>query len=376
MSDNFFDEQSEQSHVKATIVAKYFPAYMAVIASAQKRYGGDRIAYIDLFAGPGRYKNGAKSTPVKIIEEAIGNPDFRDRLVALFNDRDEENIKSLERALQELPGYDTLRYKPKIYLGEVGEELVKRFEEMKLIPTLFFVDPWGYKGLSLRLINSVLRHWGCDCLFFFNYNRISMGLANDMVEKHMEALFGEKRAAAIRERFAQASMRPVEREAFIVEEMCEALKEMGGKYILPFRFRNERGTRITHHLIFVSKHFRGYEIMKEIMHTHSSMKNQDVATFEYNPADERQPMLFGLLRPLDELADMLMTDYRGRTLGMRDIYESHSVGKPFVIRNYREVLCKMEQDKRISVNPPCPPRRKGTMAEHAKITFPIYMDRL
>src|SRR5574341_704918 len=29
---------------------------------------------------------------------------------------------------------------------------VKKFEEMHLVPTLFFIDPWGYKGLSLRLI--------------------------------------------------------------------------------------------------------------------------------------------------------------------------------------------------------------------------------
>ena len=32
MAENFFDEQSEQSLVKATLVAKYFPAYMRVIA--------------------------------------------------------------------------------------------------------------------------------------------------------------------------------------------------------------------------------------------------------------------------------------------------------------------------------------------------------
>ncbi len=87
MSESFFDEQTEQSEVKAALVAKYFPAYMRVIASAQRQYGGDRIAYIDLFAGPGRYKNGANSTPVKIIEQAIADPDMRQRLVAIFNDK-------------------------------------------------------------------------------------------------------------------------------------------------------------------------------------------------------------------------------------------------------------------------------------------------
>jgi hypothetical protein len=51
MTEKFFDEQTEQSEVKAALVAKYFPADMGVIGNAQKRYGGDRIAYIDLFAG-------------------------------------------------------------------------------------------------------------------------------------------------------------------------------------------------------------------------------------------------------------------------------------------------------------------------------------
>src|SRR5207248_10024637 len=41
--------------------------------------------------------------------------------------------------------------------------------------TFLFVDPFGYKGLSLQLVNSVIKDWGCDCVFFFNYNRISMG---------------------------------------------------------------------------------------------------------------------------------------------------------------------------------------------------------
>ena len=166
MADNkFFDEQTEQSMVKATLVTKYFKPYMRVIASAQKKYGGSKIAYIDLFAGPGRYKDGALSTPVKIIEQAIAEDDFRTRLVSIFNDKDNGNIKSLEKELKALPGYNTLKYEPQIYYGEVGDDIVKGFEEIKLIPTLFFVDPWGYKGMTLRLINSVLKDWGCDCFF-------------------------------------------------------------------------------------------------------------------------------------------------------------------------------------------------------------------
>ncbi len=80
MADNFFDEQSEQSLIKAEIISKYFWAWAKVIIGAQKRYpdrSEGKIAYIDLFAGPGRYRGGAKTTPVLVIEQAIREPDFR-----------------------------------------------------------------------------------------------------------------------------------------------------------------------------------------------------------------------------------------------------------------------------------------------------------
>ncbi len=53
-----------------------------------------------------------------------------------------------------------------------------------------------------------------------------------------------------------------------MEELSEALADSTGgqsRYVLPFRFRSDSGRRTMHHLIFISKHFRGYEIMKDIM---------------------------------------------------------------------------------------------------------------
>ena len=86
-ANSFFDEQTEQSLVKATIVAKYFDAWASVIVNTQKRnpHQPQKIAYIDLFAGPGRYTDGSQSTPLKVLQKAIEKPDIRDRLVTLFN---------------------------------------------------------------------------------------------------------------------------------------------------------------------------------------------------------------------------------------------------------------------------------------------------
>jgi hypothetical protein len=87
----------------------------------------------------------------------------------------------------------------------------------------------------------------------------------------------------------------------------------GPEYVLPFRFKDEHGSRTTHHLIFVSKGFKGYEIMKEIMVKESSDADQGVASFGYNPMDVRgaaqQQLLFQLSRPLDDLGDMLLKEF-------------------------------------------------------------------
>jgi hypothetical protein len=265
-----------------------------------------------------------------------------------------------------------LKYKPVVQNSEVGTEIVSLFSTRKMVPTFFFVDPWGYKGLSLGLINSVLKHWGCDCVFFFNYNRVNMGLPNESVREHMNVLFGEQRADRVRAKLE--GLRPEERETLIVEELSEALKEMGGEYVLPFSFRNEEGSRTTHHLIYVSKDFKGYDIMKEIMAKESSESDQGVPSLQYSPASAKFPMLFELTKPLEDLGRDLLNRYAGRTLRMDTLYMDHSVGMPFIKKNYKRILNSLEEEGKIKAEPPAKDRKiqKGerTFADHVNVSFP------
>jgi len=371
MNQSFFEVSREQSVIKARIIAKFFWAWAKVVTPTARKMG-NRIAYIDLFAGPGRYKDGTISTPLKVLEQAIADREMSQMLVALFNDKDSNNAQELEKAIAQLPGIERLKYKPTVQNSEVGTEIVSLFSSMKMIPTFFFVDPWGYKGLSLGLINSVLKNWGCDCVFFFNYNRVNMGLPNESVRDHMNVLFGKERADRVRAKLQ--GLQPEERENLIVEELSEALKEMGGKYVLPFGFQNKKGSRTTHHLIYVSKSFKGYEIMKDIMAQESSEADQGVPSFQYSPATEKFPMLFELTTPLENLGSELLNKYSGRTLTLDELYMDHSVGRPFIRRNYKRILNTLEEQGKLKAHPPASYRRmqKGerTFADHVKITFP------
>jgi three-Cys-motif partner protein len=369
--ESFFDDARDQSLIKARIVSKYFWVWAKVVIPTAKMRS-NRIAYVDLFAGPGRYKDGTSSTPLRVVQQAIADPDMSRMLVTMFNDKDEENASSLKAEIDALPGVKKLKYEPKVHNEEVGTEIVKMFSEMSLIPTFFFVDPWGYKGLSLGLVNSVLKDWGCDCVFFFNYNRVNMGMNNDSVREHMDVLFGHDRANTVRAKLD--GLNPSEREALIVEELSAALKEMGANFVLPFTFKNERGTRTTHHLIFASKAFKGYEIMKGIMAKESSEHTQGVPSFEYSPASEKFPLLFELWKPLEDLEGMLLREYAGQKLTMNEIYMRHNIGRRYIKSNYKKVLASMEAAGRVKTSPPAEKRPKrsseATFADHVLVAFP------
>jgi len=367
MTSGFFEETKEQSVVKSTIVSKYFWAWARVIMS-QVKSTVRKIAYIDLFAGPGRYKDRTQSTPLLVLTRAIDDADMRRMLVTVFNDKDENNSRSLEQAIRELPNLEKLRYKPRVLNEEVGSEMVKMFEEMRMIPTLFFVDPWGYKGLSLQLVNAVVKDWACECIFFFNYNRINMGLNNELVEEHMNALFGKERADALRPKLQNVSA--ADRELLIVEELCKALNPTGDRFVLPFCFKDDRGRRTSHHLIFVSKNFLGYHIMKGVMASESSKHEQGVASFEYSPADRKYPLLFEFSRPLDDLKKMLLSDCHGKKITFEKLYRTHSVGRRYTDSNYKQVLKALENDGAIRAEKPGEKRRAGTFADGVVITFP------
>jgi len=366
-SKPFFDESTEQSRAKAAIVSKYFDAWAKLIT---RQPHVDRIAYLDLFAGPGRYKDGTTSTPLLVLEKVIADPVLCQKLVSLFNDANTQNTTDLQQSIQALPGIDKLKYKPDVRNNEVGTEMVKQFEAMKLVPTLFFVDPWGYKGLSLGLVNAVVKDWGCECVFFFNYTRINMGLTNEFVIQHMDSLFGKEVADNLRQRLSSYTT-PRDRELDIVESLCKALNPDGKRFVLPFAFKNESGQRTSHHLIFVTKNSRGYSIMKEVMARESTSQPQGVPSFTYNPADARFPVLFEYARPLDDLKGMLLDQFQGQALSVKAICEKHHVGRPFIEKNYKDAVIQLDDQGIVTTNRTDAHKKRGQCPpDKVIVTFP------
>ena len=76
-----------------------------------------------------------------------------------------------------------------------------------------------------------------------------------------------------------------------------------------------------------------------------------------------------MARPLDDLKAMLLNDCVGKRMIFKELYESHSVGKPYTDSNYKQVLKGLEKDAVITVDRPGMKRRKGTFADDVVIAF-------
>lgn len=372
-TDDFFDEVTEQSKVKQNIVLKYFVAWTTVMVPIARNSASQQLRYVDLFSGPGHYRDGSESTPLHVLRNVLANPELVLRLEPIFNDRNPDSVSRLENAIQNLQGVHHLRFAPRIFNRDVDKGLLESIGLRNDVPTLWFLDPWGYKGVSLSLISSLLQGWGSDLIVFFNYNRINAALDNEVFRPLMEALFEADRLDKLR--LEIDGLQPADRETSVIETFAQALRGVGGQHVLPFRFTNEGGKRTSHHLVFVSKHFKGFEIMRNIMAKESSSTDQGVPSFAYNPADRRFPLLFELWRPLDELGEMLMAEFANSQIPMNEIYKRHSVGRRFVERNYKDALRKLEEEGRIKTQPPAGKRKvvKGEISfgPNVMVTFPV-----
>src|SRR5690349_3416588 len=125
VDERFFDERTAASAIKAKIVSDYFWVWAQIIIKKAKQ---KTIGYVDLFAGPGVYGDGQKSTPILILEKAIRTSDIRDKLHVFLNDKDKESADALRKAVDGLPGIETLKNRPEVHTGEVSEKAVEWLE--------------------------------------------------------------------------------------------------------------------------------------------------------------------------------------------------------------------------------------------------------
>ena len=110
--------------------------------------------------------------------------------------------------------------------------------------------------------------------------------------------------------------------------------------------------------------------MKDIMAKESSTEDEGVPSFTYSPADASLLLLFSLTQPMSKLRESLLNHFEGQDVFLDYIYKTHSIDTPYVMKNYREVITKLEDDGVVTAYSTKGQRRGQTYPEHVRIRFP------
>ncbi len=351
---HFFDEQTPSSRIKANIVASYFRPYCRIIDTYDQQ---GEIRYIDLFSGPGLYKDGNPSTPFLIADQIADDPKLASKVRFLFNDN--KYAEELESNFSLRYSENTFKKKPSFGNKTVGEnDKIDKYLETSHVdvngknrfPTLLFIDPFGYKGINPKVLSKFMNDWGNEIFLFVNIKRIHAAVANNKFDQLMEILFPSSIDQIRDERRYKAH--PSERLNLIMEKLGDEFRNLLGKdlHITSFKFQEEDSIATSHYLMHLTKHAKGYELIKQTYNDFDNigaeLEKDGTYTFDAKKMDIPDGMLQFEDANVATLSNILYQKYKNCTKLVTDIFNEHHPTSLYCGTHYVKALRKLvEQGK-------------------------------
>jgi len=357
-------EAAPHTIAKIRILEAYLVAWFQILGVSRHRISQD-LTYVDGFAGPGKYKNFSKGSPVAALAAAkmalsrSGKSWKAGAINCCFIEESQARTDSLRTQIE--PFLSDERIRTSIYTDTFTEGL-KRFKKdnpnifARQWPLFAFIDPCGATGVPLSDVMSLLRNQTTEVLLNFDADGIARIFKAGEKANHeliLNDIYGDE---TWKDRFKEAnSFGSLCRESL---ELYKAkLASIGRvKYLFPFEMRTKANS-INYFLLFASQHPLGLEKMKE------AMRSVDQSG-EYCFSDARigQDNLFRFDDPSWYSQNMLH-HFAGRTVTYPDLLDFALLETPFI--NPKAMMKELKEGEEIHIRS-TEARRKGTFNE-AKI---------
>jgi len=343
-------EYKEHTKVKHILLSKYLKVWITALGKYNPR-----ICYFDGFAGRGEYADGTLGSPLRGLKLADEMSGYFTKLICYFVEKDRENFDNLVELLEREKPTIT-NWGRKIVVRTENDEfanIVERiFNEMKegytIIPSFFFVDPFGFSGIPFQVITRILANPKTEVFFTFMARDIARFIQLPELEDTVNSLFGTDRWKAV-----SRSLRGREREIALINLYREQLHEVAKvKYSWPFRVCTSEKVQTLYYLLHVANNYKGHSIMKDIMFNQSAL-----GSFEYlGPQDitARSQMRLFDINSTEELKKYLLERFTGRTITYDRIKEEICTPwysePPYINRHYNQALKALERESKVRVN--------------------------
>ncbi len=261
-------EDREQAFVKHTVLAQYLMRLMMIVG--QDRAG--TIGFVDGFAGPWKSKTDDLSdTSIgisieKMLEARKGYldrgwkcPNFK----ALYIEKDPERSTRLQQHIAEQRGSLPQGVAVEAWQGDFIErldEVLEYFDTSDFV--FFFIDPTGWKDVSMSKLLPLLERPNSEILINFMYDFVNRAASQEEFEGHMRQMFGD-----IREPNLADIDDPVEREVAAVrayrDHLNSALPDRLRFRTAYVRIKDPQADRAKYHLIYLTRHSKGIIVFME-----------------------------------------------------------------------------------------------------------------
>ena len=354
--DNFFNEAQEHSKAKLSLLKNYATTWMRKVTLGTMY---KKCAIIDTFAGAGYYEDGSEGSPIILIKSAIDyciqsssskNINF-DNIFLVFVEKDKdifnklkENIETLVEQELKIDEYNVLEKYEKVNIYITNNDFETFINTLltevdSIIPTLMFIDPFGYKVLSFDNISKLIEQYDyCELLINFMYeeiNRFFLAESNEKLVNTLKDFYGPN-LEEIKSYIKQ--MNPTDRRNKIIEGYKDSLKSNGVKYTLDFDI--EKNGKVKMNIIFCTKNLFGFDTMKNEMHKVCNNVN-----FEYHTKNP-QLSLFDEedeTKVIESMAKYLYKIFNGKVIEYNKLFVK-AMEHPYIPSKYlKKSLKKLEE---------------------------------
>lgn len=326
------------TRAKHEILRRYLNAWFPIL----KQVNPSGLNYIDGFAGPGVYSKGEDGSPVIAIKTALEHRLPLPGISFIFIEKDKATASKLESVLSnkfpKLPG--STEYE--VYHGEFAEVITRILDDFDLkgktiAPTFTFVDPFGYSGFPMSILDRLMKPNATELLITFMASRIRRFL-DPLHESAMDLLYCTPDWRNAR------AMNAKQRIDFLLNLYVECLKRnTNAKHVMTFEMADNNRDTI-YYLIFVTKHSKGCEVMKEAMWTVD--RTGTYRFFDYADGVRRFEMSESNPEWAEHAKALIVENFRGKSISIEDLQEFFRP-TPFLWRK-RKLLVPLEDSGSIA----------------------------
>jgi three-Cys-motif partner protein len=374
-------EYKEHTKVKHILLRKYLVAWIPILGR-----WNPKICYFDGFAGRGEYTDGTLGSPLIALEVADSLSHYFGKLTCFFIEKDSENFKNLERVLEREKS--KFQKWQKINIEKENDEFANVIngifeylekEKSILVPSFFFVDPFGFSGIPFTAINKILENPKTEVFFTFMVRDMARFIQLPQLGDIFNRLFGTDKWKNI----LNSSKKP---ELALINLYREQLHEAANaKYSCPFRVCTSERIQTLYYLLHVTNNFKGHSIMKNIMFNQSAEGN-----FAYLGPEEviaRTQMRLFDIHSIQDLKEYILERFKEKILSYEEIQEEvctpWNTEPPYIDKHYRKALKELEREGKVKVNRITSRTKRGlggediiSFLQHNRSTLPQYSPSL